>query len=366
MKICDLNNDLSEKTGAGQFCRSLLRALTERDSPLDVAVLVSSSSGDRREQVVIPKHFYGWLSALPALRRAIRESEVVHALDGWPHGVLAAIANIGIGRPLIITAIGTGAIQPLYRWNAFLLRWAYRRANRLCAISDYTRREILKKVPGLLIEVVPHGVDTREFAAPAIDSLSPAEVEAIRAKEPYILSVGAPKPRKGLEDSIRAFASIRKKFPEYRYIIVSEGAGRYASLIRELHLEGAITFVKHVSRPHVIALYQRAKLFILMPKDDQKDVEGFGLAFLEAAAAGLPVIGTKESGAQDAIADGKNGFLVAPEDADEAARHAIALLESPDTYEVFRKASREFAAAMSWHRAAESYETVYQLMQGEK
>ena len=223
----------------------------------------------------------------------------VHALDCFPYGIIAAIALLGMRRPLVTTAIGTGAIQPLHRWYGGIARWAYRRADRIAAISAYTRREILRKVPDLHISVVNHAVDAEEFGGDLAIELSAIEKAEIKKLKPYILSVGGWKKRKGFEYSFAAFAEIKKRFPEMRYVLC--GIGPKPQLEGPLGLRGSVHYFKGIRWPFLKALYANAELFWLLPVDDDKDVEGFGFVFLEAAAAGLPVIGTRSSGAEDEI-----------------------------------------------------------------
>ena len=73
---------------------------------------------------------------------------------------------------------------------------------------------------------------------------------------------------------------------------------------------GDIEFFNRLSDEALSDLYRRAKLFILTSINEDHHFEGFGLVFLEAAAAALPVIGTFGNGIEDAVKDCYNGFLV--------------------------------------------------------
>lgn len=362
MKICFLNNDLNERTGAGQFGLNLTREFMAADRTLAVVVLTAAGCGHPLERAILPKRWWQLPGHFLAIRAAFRSCDIIHALDGWPWGVIAAIAGLGLGKPLVITAIGTGAIQPLHDKRRWLLRWAYRRADALAAISGYTRREILKKVPGLAIHVVNHAVRASEFAKPTLPLLPEADRERIRSFRPYVLSVGAPKARKGFPDSLRAFALIAARFPHLRYVIVGGGAKIFGRIAEELGFGDRLVVLRGLSRAMVIALYQNAEFFLLMPRDVGKDVEGFGFAFLEAAAAGIPVIGTRESGAEDAVLAGKNGALVAPGDADAAAQAMARILGDPALRKQWGTASRDFAAEMHWGRVVGSYQDMYRAL----
>jgi glycosyltransferase involved in cell wall biosynthesis len=356
MKVCFLNHTLDEATGAGHFCRSLLASLRRAEPRLEYLVLTSVSSGAPDELAILPSGRFGFIRALPKIRAICKRYDIIHALDGYPFGVMAAVAAFGLRKRLLITAIGSGAIQPLGRPVAGrLLAWAYRGADHVVAVSGYTQRELTRRMPDLPTSVINHGVDAEEFRADA--GARYPEVESLR---PYVFSLGAFKPRKGFLYSLRAFAELRKRFPHLTYVIVGGGErGEFDAEIKRLGIGSSVRFFSGVPRPFLRALYRRAELFWLLPYDADGDVEGFGLVFLEAAAAGLPVIGTFESGAEDAVADGENGFLVLPRDPASAAHAAADILSSPELRERFCRGSAALAARMSWERAARAYLDLY-------
>mgnify|MGYP001561687239 FL=1 len=357
MNVCFLNHNLNDRSGAGRFGSNLVERLGRADPGFKAVVLTTLSCGHPLERPILSANWFSLLLALPDIRAEFRRAEIIHALDGYPYGLVAALALIGIRRPLLITAIGTGAVQPLYRWYRWLTRWAYRRADRLAAISTNTKREMLKRVAGLDITVINHAVDADEFSGDLTAGLSEIDMSEIENLKPYMLSLGGWKRRKGFEYSFPAFAEIRKRFPEMRYVIC--GIGPKPQLEEPLGLGGSVHYFKGVRWPFLKALYASAELFMLLPMDDGKDIEGFGFAFLEAAAAGLPVVGTFESGAEDAVADGENGFLVPPRDAPSAAAAAIRILSDPDLRAKFRDGSRRFAARMGWARVVGAYQAAY-------
>lgn len=357
VKVCFLNHDLKESSGAGRFGLNLIGRLCAADRKLKAVVLTSLGCGHPLEEAILFRNGFRLLLALPRIRRVFKSCDIVHALDGWPYGVIAALALVGMKKPFIITAIGTGAIQPLYRWYGWLLRWAYRRADRVVAISRNTRREIQKKVPALAVEVINHAVDAGEFARGGDGELTAEERAVIGTVKPYVLSVGGWKKRKGFEYSFPAFARILKQFPDFHYALC--GIGPKPHLTEPLGISSRCHFFKGVRWPFLKALYRNAELFMLLPVDDDKDIEGFGFAFLEAAAAGVPVIGTRESGAEDAVRDGGNGFLVPPRDPRAAARAAARILSDPVLGARFRQGSLEFARLMGWERVIGRYREVY-------
>lgn len=357
MKVCFLNHNMNAATGAGRFGSNVVLRLLRSQPGMEAFVLTTIPSGHPLERPIVPANWLLLFFRLPRIRAEFRRADIVHALDGYPFGVIAAIALIGLRRPLVITAIGTGAVQPLYRWHGWILAWAYRRARRIFAISAYTRREILKKVPDIEITVIHHAVDAAEFGGDLMAALTGEERAAITAMQPYVLSVGGWKKRKGFEYSFAAFAELRKRFPNMRYVLC--GIGPKPKLEQPLGLEGSVRYFKGIRWPFLKAIYANAELFWLLAVDDDKDIEGFGFVFLEAAAAGLPVIGTEGTGAEDALQNGENGFLVPQRDPRAAAGAAMRILEDRDLKEKFSAASRAFARTMNWRRVTDAYRQIY-------
>lgn len=349
MKICYLNHDTQSRTGAGRFYRSFSEAIKKIFPGISIEVLTS-------ENLLYPNKIK-LLLALPVIRKIIKGCDIVHALDGWPYGIIGALASLGLRKKLIITAIGTGAVKPLYQpFKRLLMKWAYRRADKVVAVSHNTKKEILKVIPDLNIEVINHGVDYQKFETQ--NSLAgQAQLTTYNSLRPYILSVGAWKPRKGFEYSIKAFESVKEKFPDLNYVIVSNAPEEIKAKYKK------VTFLNNLPEEDLVGLYKNAELFILLPQDAEKDIEGFGLVFLEAAAAGLPVIATKGTSSEDAVLDGRNGFLVPMGDFEEATKAIIKLLKEDKLKRNFSAESLKFAKEMSWDKAAHSYKNIYDSLQ---
>jgi len=355
MRVCFLNHDISDKTGAGRFCLSLLGALKEVGAGNEYRVLTHDDE--------LPTGIIKSVLALPRLRKIFKGFDIIHALDAWPYGFLALLGTRGLGIRVIITAIGTGAIQPLYSpIKGRLLRWAYRNADVVIAISHNTKREVLKKLPDLKIQVINHGVEVQKFQIPNPKSQINNKSQ-IPNYQPYILSVGTLKKRKGYDYSIKAFAEVASRLPDLKYVIVGTGPEErnLKSEIKNLKLEDRVIFLSGLDERELIGLFQNAELFILLSQDDNHDIEGFGLVFLEAAAAGLPVIATKGSSAEDAVLDGENGFLVPLKNSQKAAEAMVSILGDKNLRKSFSQAATDFARKMSWKKAAGDYVNIYKL-----
>ncbi len=361
MKVCFLAHNADIKNGGGRLVFELATRLKKVLPGGEIEVLTSSPSGPDFARPVISPGWQGLISNLFRLRRHFKKSDLIHAFDLWPYGFLAVAASLGLKKKIVITLVGSGSVRPLYHLILLpILKRVCRRADKLAAISSYTAGEVFKKIPGLKIEVIPLGVDGDYFRRQAADAGQPD------VQPPYILSVGRLKPRKGYHLSLKVFAQVAAAQPtkDLKYVIVGSGQGEYFDKlqrqIKDLGLTGRVIFKQNISDQELAAFYKNASLFLLLSQNDNHDIEGFGLVFLEAAAFGLPVIGAKDCGAQDAILDGQNGFLVPPQDINEAAQKTLLILRDKALREKMAANSIKLSEDMTNEKLAAKYFNLYE------
>ena len=362
MKICFLTHDLRNDYGAGVFSHRLVSGIKERLG-WDIVVLTSEALGSALEVAILHPQKIKLLREFLRIRNIIKTCDIVHALDGFPYGVIAILASLGLRKKVIITAVGSGAIIPLYsRLYAPLMRWCYLRANLVTAISTFTRDEILKQVNNLAIRVINHGVDVEQFTNAGDPPVK------LKQYQPYILGVGTIRWRKGYHFSIRSFAVVAKEFPDLHYVIVGKYYKddyllRLERLIHELGLEKKVHILGDInSREELARIYKGAELFCLFSQNMNHDVEGFGLVFLEAAAVGLPVVGVKNCGVDDAVREGKNGLLVSTRDPKDFANAMLTILRDKKLQNNMRAESIAFAKECTWEKRIGEYIDIYNKM----
>ena len=120
---------------------------------------------------------------------------------------------------------------------------------------------------------------------------------------------------------------------DYKYIIAGDGPEKknLEYIVKSLHLEDSVLFRGKVSEDEKMQLLSASKLFIMCPTTYKNEDEGFGISFIEAQAAGIPVIGSKNGGSPEAI--GSGGLLVENEmDSKEIARSIELLLTNKKLY----------------------------------
>ena len=352
MNLLLLGQSLDETSGWGRYAWEVTHRLRARHT---VTVLVEHGTGKPGEHAVLSagRRPLDLLRSALAVRRMIRGVDVVHALDGYPYALYAHAA----GRPYVVSGIGTYTVAPLdHPLKRLALSHAYRRAKAVLCISRFVADQLRQRLGLRNLSVVHLGVDHTRFQ-PQTSNLKPQNL---------VISVGHLKPRKGHHVALRAVASAIRQVPGLRYVIVGKIASApYAELLlqqaEELGISGHVEIRTSADDAELLDLYRRASLFVLLPQPDRSHFEGFGLVFVEAAACGLPVVGTRGSGVEDAVADGRNGVLVNPGDADAASQAMVELLTNSAKRSAYAKESLAFAQTFSWEQTVEEYEKSYRL-----
>lgn len=285
---------------------------------------LAAQPGDR--PMVIDGLAFG---ALPDVAKDLRAS---HHLIALVHHPLALEAGLS---PEDANALRASERQALASARKVITTSAF--TARLLA-SDYD-------VPAERLTVVRPGNDTIKPARRTVN------------EEIALLAVGALVPRKGYDLLIAALASLRDL--RWRLTIVGdrtrdlETAARLESEVARCLLKERITFTGAVSTEHLAEFYARADLFVLASR-----FEGYGMAFAEALAHGLPIVGTT-AGAIVETVPANAGILVEPDEVPALSDALRRLITDPVLRNVLAAGARSGAAALpTWRQSAELFSQV--------
>jgi len=237
----------------------------------------------------------------------------------YPDGVVAALA--GVDAPLAVWAHGAEiyhrknpGVRALFGGlQSRLHHLVFRKSQVVLANSHFTERLVKEKAPNVRrVAVIPLGTDP-EFFQPGTRMPEEGGIgPSLRGKR-VILSVGRLVAYKGYETILRAVAQLQSSGPVV-YVLVGEGPyrSRLEEVATELGLGELVHFAGRTTDEELARWYQAADAFALCSEERPSEgaVEGFGIAFLEASASGLPVVATNSGGIPDAVVDGETGFLV--------------------------------------------------------
>lgn len=259
-------------------------------------------------------------------------------------GQLPVVWIASLFRPSIRYHLIAHGIE-VWRPYTFIERRALRRATSILCVSSYTREQILRRCP-LPAESLP-------VLANALDpSLVPKSRSAIEGTSPTILSISrlsASDSYKGIGHLISAMPAVLMEIPAARLRIVGRGDGRaeLEELVRELHLEDAVTFLGFLSDELLGAEYDRCRLFAL-----PSEKEGFGLVYLEAMAHGRPCLAALSGGAPEVLTP-ETGILIGYGDIPSISRGIIAAMKTDWNIEALLARAQHFSYPAFRSRLAE-------------
>lgn len=280
------------------------------------------------------------ISSMAAARRWKRRLVVIAA---HPHlAPVALLCRTVSGAPYAVWCHGIEVWGPMRSVVALALR----KADAVFAPSGFTaeRVEHAANLPRGSVKVISHCVPP--------EATQHAVSEATRRPD-LVMTVGRLSPDhayKGIDTLIRVWPRIKANRPSASLWVIGDGPDRNR-LEREsasLGLDGAVRFLGRLSDEELMDAYLRASLFAMPARHrlgPHPEGEGFGLVFIEAGAAGLPVIGGRGAGVEDAVIDGVNGLLVDPWDDDEIAGAVLRILEDGKLRERLSLGGRELAAS---------------------
>lgn len=251
------------------------------------------------------------------VRDAIEEfdPDVVHAMHVRNLSAIRVAIDAGIPAVLSAYALELG--------ERALAREAIEAATVVHAISDFTAT--------LVRDATPHDVDVHVIP-PSIDIGAYRETETESTDRGPVVTMARFVERKNIETVVQAWKLLPSELRAGRELIVA-GDGPLRGALEVIAADTTdVHFPRWVNGAEKRRLLNQADLFTMVPKQRGFDVEGFGIVWIEAQAAGTPVVGSKHGGAPEAIDDA--GIVVEDEtDPGEVANAMTRLLEDKSYHE---------------------------------
>lgn len=231
-----------------------------------------------------------------------------------------------------------------------VLENAIHRSRHIIAISDYTKRSLLKhfRVQAQKISVIHNGV-----SKPAEGS--GVSLRGLNVVEPYVLAVGNRYPHKNLSALLEAFVPVFAKHSSASLVLAGRHdvfTDRLVAEAKDLGLpEHAVRFVNLPSDEALGALYRHASLLAFPSR-----IEGFGIPPLEAMHVGTPVLAANTSSIPEILGDA--AVFAEPDDTEKMSATMLLALENPGRFASFVEKGRERVTHFTWEKAAkETLET---------
>ncbi len=298
----------------------------------------------------------GHLGYLPAAARVAawverEDLEVVHG--AWAHfpASVAYLAARLTGRRFSMAA---HAGADLYRTRAFLAEKV--RAAEFVAACVRGNADLLRALagPGARVEWIYHGVDLARFDGGG----------RARDPEPLFLVVGRLAMPKGFDLAVRALAVLARRGRAGRLVVIGDGPERGAleALARAEGVGDRVTFTGALTHDRILPWYRRAWALLAPCRvlaNGRRD--GIPNVVIEAMAMGVPCVGTRAAGLEEAIEPGVTGALADPEDVEGLADGLGALLDDPSS--VDRMGAQARARATGGFDAETNFARLYALWQ---
>ena len=193
-----------------------------------------------------------------------------------------------------------------------------------------------------------------------LDQKSLEKVESLlKVKSPRLITVSRFDKRKNHEKVIMALRNLKQIYPDIIYICIGYGdeEENIKDLVKELDLEGQVMFFKDISEDLKNALVAKSNIFVMPSTIYKSSVEGFGIAYTEAAQLSIPSIGGKDGGASDAIDHEKTGLICDGNNLDDIYSSINSMLENKKYLE-YGKNAKEFVSKFDWPNIIEEYKKI--------
>jgi phosphatidylinositol alpha-1,6-mannosyltransferase len=305
----------------------------------------------------------GALWRLAALRKRIRlDDPSLIVASGGRAVALTALACWNARTPWVAVGHGTEFGRRRGGMPA-LLRWSFGRASALVCVSEYTRGLMQEcGVRPRQVAVIPNGADPQRFRLLAPDATREARRELGLPEGRLLVSLGHVTERKGQDIVVRALPRILEAAPDVHYVAIGLPtlAPRIRKLAQSLGVDNRVWLPGRLDARLVVGILNAADVFVLTSRQTKDgDVEGFGIAVVEAALCGLPAVVAGGSGLAEAVRKGETGLVVPPDDPAQTAAAILDLLGDESRRETMGHRARTRALAeQTWASRVERYDAL--------
>ena len=215
------------------------------------------------------------------------------------------------------------------------------------AVSDAAASFLRRAVPDAVLEIVPNGVDVSAFAA--------AEPRTDLPDGRRILWVNRLDAQKGFPVALAAFSKVLVEVPDATFVVVGEGKDRESLGLLTEQAFARVTMRGSVKNVGVPAYHAACEVFVASAVGQ----ESFGIAVVEAMAAGVPVVASDIPGYREVLTDGVEGLLVPPRDPEALSAGLVRILREPELARRLGEAGRERARTFDWPIVVDRLEELY-------
>jgi len=282
-----------------------------------------------------------WLLCLVLVRRP----RLIISGVGYPTAVLVHAVSFLTRVPYAVVTFSEDVtcVGSVGR-RARLLARAFDGARVVLTISHFTQSAIIRLGTAVdRIALTPPWVDETAFVPVDEARLATLRASLCLQHQRVVLTVARLSRRKGHDTVLRAIGGLGADFADVHYLVVGKGdPTELQQLARACGMEERLTVVEYVSAQDLPLYYHLCDVYAMVsrPDPDTGEVEGFGIVYLEAAAAGKPSVAGDAGGAPDAVEHGKTGLVVDVHDPSATRAALTQLLSNPETAQGMGRAAK--------------------------
>ncbi len=228
---------------------------------------------------------------------------------------------------------------------------------RVIANSEYTKNLAINNgvEQDKVIVINPGSDPVKELNKKSLEKVE----SLLKVKTPRLITVSRFDKRKNHEKIIMALRNLKQLYPDIVYICIGYGdeEENIKKLVEELDLTSQVMFFKDISADLKNALVAKSNIFVMPSIIHKTSVEGFGIAYIEAAQYGIPSLGGKDGGASDAIEHDKTGLICDGNNLDDIYSSLNSMIENKKYIE-FGKNAKEFVSKFQWDKILEEYKKI--------
>ena len=231
------------------------------------------------------------------------------------------------------------------------------KVEKVVANSEYTKNLAIKVgINEDKIIVINPGIDLIKN----LDKKILDKVESLlKVKTPRLITVSRFDKRKNHEKVLMALRNLKQIYPDIVYICIGYGEeeNNIKKLVKELNLETQVIFFKEIGDDLKNSLIAKSDIFVMPSIIHKTSVEGFGIAYVEAAQYGVASLGGKDGGASDAIQHNKTGLICDGNNLEDIYSSLNSMIENKKYLELGKNA-KELSSKFNWSSTIEDYKKI--------
>ena len=228
---------------------------------------------------------------------------------------------------------------------------------KVIANSEFTKNLAINNgINQEKVKVINPGIDpVKNLNKKTLDKVE----SLLKIKTPRLITVSRMDKRKNHEKIIMALRNLKQKYPNIVYICIGYGdeEENLKKLVEELNLGTQVMFFKDITDDLKNSLIAKSDIFVMPSIIHKTSVEGFGIAYLEAAQYSVPSLGGKDGGASDAISHNKTGLICDGNNLDDVYSSLNSMIENRKYHEL-GKSAKDYVSKFQWEKILEEYKKI--------